>query len=53
MKYRKSYMSGHVLLNLLKKFGKSDQILMLFSKEFNKIKVYGSFTTKTILAQKL
>ena len=36
MKYRGSYISGHVLFNLLKKLGKSDKILMLFCKEINK-----------------
>ena len=29
-------MSAHVLLNLLNKLGKSDKILMLFHKEFDR-----------------
>ena len=42
-------MSAHVLLNLLKKkFGKSDKILMLFRKEFNKFNSTGTHMLDSI-----
>ena len=46
--YRGSYMSAHVLLNLLNKFGKSDKmrglpsILLLFPNEFIKFNNTGA-----------
>ena len=48
MKYRGSYMSAQVLLNLLNKLGKTDQmhglpsILSLFRNEFNKFNNTGA-----------
>ena len=53
--YRGSYMSAHVLLNLLNELGKSDKmrglpsILLLFRNEFNKFNNTGARMLDSII----
>ena len=53
-RYRGSYMSAHVLLNLLNELGKSDKmwglqsILSLFRNKFNKFKNTGAIMLDSI-----